>query len=117
MSVKYKCKFQEEWLCDERIKSWLRKFDNVSHDAFCKFCQERFSIAGQGVKQIESHIKGEKHKLKSEPTSTNNNKQKILTFALSKDMTGESSSGVAGNDLAVEESSKDQQMLNYSDKS
>ena len=65
MSVKYKCKFQDGQFSDERFKSWLQKHDSNVYDTFCKFCQKRFSIAGHGEKQIESHMKGEKQTRKS----------------------------------------------------
>ena len=113
MSVKHKCKFQEGWVSGERFQSWLQKLDSEPHDAFCKFCQKRFSIAGQGVKQIKSHLKVEKQ-TKRPPTSANNNKQQILMFAPSKDTVEELSSAVVCSSLAVEESSKHQQTLNSS---
>lgn len=111
MSVKHKYKFQEGWVSGERFQSWLQKLDSEPHDAFCKFCQKRFSIAGQGVKQIKSHLKVEKQ-TKRPPTSANNNKQQILTFVLSNDTIEDSAFTCVSSGVAVEKSSKHQKTLN-----
>ena len=54
------------------------------HDAFCKFWKKRLLIAMQGVKQTESHMKGEKYKLNTPATSANE-KEQISTVAPSKE--------------------------------
>ena len=69
-SGKYKCKFHNAWLTDERFCAWIRKAENDLHAAFCSFCQKSFSVAGQGIKQLKSHMKGEKHKQKTPPDPT-----------------------------------------------
>ena len=45
-SEKYKCKFQNAWLTDERSRAWIRKAENDPHAAFCSFCQKSFSYEG-----------------------------------------------------------------------
>ena len=62
------------------FKSCLENIDSDSHDAFCKFCQKILPIAGQGVNQIESYLKVEKHTLKRALTSLKDNEKHILTF-------------------------------------
>ena len=85
-SGKYKCKFQNTWLTDERFRAWIRKAENDPHTAFCSFWQESFSVAGQGIEQLESHMKGEKHKQKTPPDPAAS-KQKTLMFASTTDPT------------------------------
>ena len=60
MSVKYKCKFQEGLLSDERIKelelnSW-NSFNSLNEtdprDHFCKSCQKTFSVAEKGIGRL-----------------------------------------------------------------
>ena len=82
---KYKCKFQNVWLTDERFRAWIRIAENDPHAAFCSFFQKSFSDAGQGIKQMESHMKGEKHKQKTPPDPAAS-KQKTL-FASASDPT------------------------------
>ena len=46
--------------------SWLgQKAENDPHVAFCLFCQKRLSVAGQGIKHLAFHMKGEKRKQKT----------------------------------------------------
>ena len=82
-SGKYKCKCQSTWLTDERLRAWIRKAENDPHATFCSFCQKSFSVAGQ----LESHMKGEKHKQKT-PSDPAASKQKTLVFASTSDPTG-----------------------------
>ena len=49
-SGKYKRKFQNAWLTEERFRAWIRKAENDPHNAFCLFCQKSFSVAEQGIK-------------------------------------------------------------------
>ena len=90
MSVKYKCKFQENWLSDVRFEGWLQEVDSNINEAFCKVCHKSFSVAGQGVKQVESHMSSEKHKIKCPPNSLNNRTQQVITFTATKDPLAES---------------------------
>ena len=58
--IKYKTSFQDVWLTDDRYKLWLQKDDNV-YSAKCKVCSKTFSVAGQGIKALDTHAKGLKH--------------------------------------------------------
>ena len=86
-SRKYNSKFQNTWLTDARFHAWIRKAENDPHATFCSFCQKRFSVAGQGIKQLESHMNCEKHKQKTSPDPAVS-KQKTLMFASISDPTG-----------------------------
>ena len=59
--IKYKCSFQEDWLSIDDFKPWLRKVEGDKHSAKCSVCFKTISIAGQGVKPLESHCKSSKH--------------------------------------------------------
>ena len=58
------------------FESWLKE-DSDPHYAFCKFCCKTFSKYGQGINQIELHMKSEKHKLNS--SLLLNSKQAAIT--------------------------------------
>ena len=55
--IKYKCSFQKVCLTIGEIKPWLRKVEGDKHSAKYLFCFKTISIAGQGVKSLESHAK------------------------------------------------------------
>ena len=61
--LKYKCTFQDSWLVDKKYKKWIQKVVDI-YSARCKVCDKNISISGQGHGQLDSHAKGEKHKLK-----------------------------------------------------
>ena len=82
-SGKYKCKFQNAWLTDERFRAWIRKAENDPDATFCSFWQK----SGQGITQLESHMKGEKQKQKTPPNPAAS-KQKTLMIASTSDPTG-----------------------------
>ena len=86
-SGKYKWKFQNAWLNDERFRAWIRKAENDPHAVLCSFYQKSFSVAGEGIKKLECHMKGEKHKRKFSPDPAAS-KQKTLMFALTSYPTG-----------------------------
>ena len=52
---KYKCQFQEDWLSINDSKPWLRKVDGDKHSAEYSVCFKTISIAGEGVRALESH--------------------------------------------------------------
>ena len=85
-SGKDKWEFQNTWLTDERFCGQIRKPENDPHAIFCSFCQRSFSVAGQGIEQLESHMMGEKHKQKTPPDPAGS-KQKTLMFAPTNDPT------------------------------
>ena len=60
--MKYKTSFQDGWLMDNNFKSWISKIENDAFSARYKICNKTISIAGQGVKTLESHVKSMKHK-------------------------------------------------------
>ena len=51
------------------FKPWLRKVEGDKHSENCSVCFKTISIAGQGVKALESHAKSSKHNEKL-PKST-----------------------------------------------
>ena len=77
--IKYKCSFQEDWLSIDDFKPWLRKVEGDKHSAKCSVCFKTISIAGQGVKALESHAKSSKHNEKL-PKSTSS----IIKFTSKK---------------------------------
>lgn len=56
--IKYKSKFQDSWLSDDKYKKWVQKCDGDVYSARCKACCKVFSVAGQGVKALDTHAKG-----------------------------------------------------------
>ena len=60
--IKYKTSFQDDWLMANNFKSWIPKIENDAFSARCKICSKTMSVAGQGVKALESHEKSMKHK-------------------------------------------------------
>ena len=75
---------------------------------FVKFARSDF----QKLEKVFSRFLIYVYKLKSPPTSANNNKQQILTFVLSNDTIEDSSFTCVSSGLAVEKSSKHQKTLN-----
>ena len=61
MSVKYKVKFQDIWINDDKYSQWVQKCDDL-YSARCKVCSKIISVAGLGVKALEKHAEGIKHK-------------------------------------------------------
>ena len=55
--IKYKTCFQNDWLMDNNFKSWIPKIENDAFSAKCNIFNKIISIAGQGVKALESHDK------------------------------------------------------------
>ena len=60
--IKEKTYFQDDWLMDNNFKSWIFKKENDAFSASCKICNKTISIAGHGVKALESHEKSMKCK-------------------------------------------------------
>ena len=60
--IEYKTSFQDDWLMDNNFKSWISEIENDAFSARCKLCNKTISIAGQGVKALESHEGSMKHK-------------------------------------------------------
>ena len=64
MSVKnkYKAKYQDEWSHSFEFRDWIQKDTKDPTSAFCRYCQKTFLVAGQGIKQVYSHMNSSKHK-------------------------------------------------------
>ena len=79
--VKYKANFLEEWLENSNFKDWIQRYQKDPTCMIYKYCHKTFSVAGQGVKQLYSHMNSEKHKKQSPADVTNKsqNKQKQMT--------------------------------------
>ena len=58
---KYKSSFQEIWLNNEKYSLWLQKDEDTSL-ARCKVCSKSFSVAAKGIKALDTHTNGAKHK-------------------------------------------------------
>ena len=54
--IKHKYLFQEYWLSIDDFKPWLRKVEG-DKQAKCSACFKTISIAGRGVKALESMLK------------------------------------------------------------
>ena len=59
--MKYKSKFQDVWLEDEKSKVWLQK-DIDETQAYCRLCMKVFSITTHGKTSLSFHTSGETHK-------------------------------------------------------
>ena len=60
--IKYKTSFQDDWLTNNEISSWLQKIEENLHCVKCRVCSKTISVSGQGVKALESHAKSGKHR-------------------------------------------------------
>ena len=76
--VKYKAKRLDQWLKDSDFKDWIQRHQKDPTCAFCKYCHKTFSVAGQGVKKLYSHMNSDKHKKRSpvDVTAKSQNKKK-----------------------------------------
>ena len=61
-ALKYKVKFLDEWLENSDFKDWIQKHQKDPTCAFRKYCHKIFSVEGQGVKQLYSHMDSNKQK-------------------------------------------------------
>ena len=76
---KYKISFQDIWLEDDKYKLWLSRASD-SYSAKCKLCSKVFSVAGKGIKALDTHAQGTKHIQRLPNSSTG----KILFTSSSK---------------------------------
>lgn len=53
--------FQEDWLHNEQLKSWVRKVEKQSYKAYCVLCCKTIDIGNGGVSALYSHQKGKTH--------------------------------------------------------
>ena len=77
--LKYKSKFQDAWLRNQKYNIWLEKVADDEHSARCKVCCKVFSVAGQGVKALDTHATGKKHQQKI-PVDT----ESAISFGMSQ---------------------------------
>ena len=54
------CRFNEQWLNDDRFKAWLQKDKSVT-SARCKLCSISFNLSNMGISAVISHSSGKKH--------------------------------------------------------
>jgi hypothetical protein len=59
---KYKSSLQDSWLENKKFVAWLQKDKDNNSLARCKVCRNTFSIAPMGVKALDAHANGAKHK-------------------------------------------------------
>ena len=58
---KYKTSFQEIWLNSKKYSLWLQKDEDTSLSR-CKVYSKSFSVAAMGIKALDAHANGTKHK-------------------------------------------------------
>ena len=58
---KYKSSFQEIWLSDDKCFPWLQKDKDTSLARY-RICSKLFSVAAMGIKALDGHANGAKHK-------------------------------------------------------
>ncbi|KAJ8670793.1 hypothetical protein QAD02_002052 [Eretmocerus hayati] len=66
MSVGDRVKFQSEWLNIDKFRDWLGPDESNKYAARCRVCDKSFLLGNMGIKSVESHEKGKKHKKKLE---------------------------------------------------
>lgn len=58
---KGKCVFNSSWLLVKDFKLWLAASTEDKHNAYCKLCKKKFSIASMGISALKSHMVGKTH--------------------------------------------------------
>ena len=81
--------FQDSWLQEKGFSLWLAKVDDV-HSAKCKLCVKTISVESMGVKALEAHARGEKHRQR-QPCNVSR-KTIAIQFAKQNEIQTESSS-------------------------
>ena len=62
MSLKYKCKFQDNWCVKEQYREWIIKDTRDAYSARCKWCLKTFNVGAMGESALKSHMISKKHK-------------------------------------------------------
>lgn len=57
---KRKCVFNSSWLLVKDFKLWLPASTD-KHNAYCKLCNKKFTIASMGISALKSHMVGKTH--------------------------------------------------------
>jgi len=63
--------FNPDWLLDKRFSYWLQPAPKDNTLAACRLCSsggqlKTFSLSSMGIKALESHASGSKHKIRAE---------------------------------------------------
>ena len=62
LKVKDKTNFQDIWLENKEYEPWLQKVENNLHVVRCKVFAKAINIAAHGIRALNIHAKGLKHK-------------------------------------------------------
>ena len=54
-------RLKQEWLADDRYRDWVRS-GALDAQANCDWCKSQMNISAMGVKALDSHMEGKKHK-------------------------------------------------------
>ena len=71
------CYFNQNWLNDNKFKSWFKSVSNDNTFAKCKLCDCKFTIKYQGLSAIECHNNSNKHK---ESVKLQSRTQSVVNF-------------------------------------
>lgn len=63
MSKFKKTSFNDRWLLDPSLSSWLKRIESDKFSAYCSLCRNSFSLSNMGKVAVSSHLSGKKHKL------------------------------------------------------
>ncbi|KAJ8672336.1 hypothetical protein QAD02_003595 [Eretmocerus hayati] len=85
MSVGDRVKFQSEWLNKGRFKYWLGEDESNKYAARYRVGDKSFSLGNMGIKSVESHEKGKKHKEKLE--NRRNESSNLKAYSQKKQLT------------------------------
>ena len=58
MAPKRTCKFKQEWLINDRYKSWLKTHESCDRHAVCTICKYDIDLGNIRIGALESHRKG-----------------------------------------------------------
>ena len=64
--------FNPQWLTENDYRNWLQSVKGERHNAFCKVCNRKFSLASMGVAALKSHINSSRHQTLSKNISSLN---------------------------------------------
>lgn len=63
-----KCRFNDNWLDDEKYSSWLQK--TTEYEVRCRLFKKTIQLGTMGCKALDAHMKGEKHKRYADSQAT-----------------------------------------------
>jgi hypothetical protein len=77
-----KTRFQDSWLADPEVNSWLRRIPGELYAASCKLCPGQvISVSTMGRQALISHMKSQKHKTKAKALE---NQARVFNFVDAK---------------------------------